>query len=130
MRGKRTLDVEAVIEIAATFLSGARSIESLATEYQVACSTIRRALTCQGPYTTMQSYLPVARLRAMLAYKCSIKGAKLCLEDVVKIRDRYRSGATTTELAARYGVSDTHILRIVRGESHRLAGGPVYNPRR
>lgn len=52
--------------------------------------------------------------------------AKLTAAAVVKIREAYASGASTTfDLAARYGVSYQTISKIVRGRLWLSAGGPI-----
>jgi len=120
------LGVDTVIEIATEFLSGAVSIQALAERYDVCNYTIRRALAGEGGYAEMHRYLPSDRIRAMLAYRTSTKGSKLTPAEVVRIRLRFRNGATTRELSDYYGVSQQQVRRVVSGESHAMVGGPVY----
>jgi hypothetical protein len=126
MRPQPKLTLDQVIEIAAEFLSGAVSIKALAERNGVTRCTIRRALSGAGGYAEFRRFLPTSRLDAMLAYRCGIKGAKLALKEVVRIRQRFHQGATIRELSDYYGVSGEQIRRVVNGESHRMAGGPVY----
>lgn len=46
--------------------------------------------------------------------------ARLSPEDIAKIRDLYNQGAYKKELARQFGVSTTHIRRIVTGKAWRV----------
>jgi len=54
---------------------------------------------------------------------------RLAKKDVVAIREKYRSGAPVTKLAAKYGVTETTIYDILTGKTWASVGGPIVKRR-
>jgi len=55
--------------------------------------------------------------------------AKLTEKIIIDIRNRHANGEKTSHLAKEYGIPDTDINRIKRGDSWKHVGGPTYNPK-
>lgn len=52
---------------------------------------------------------------------------KLNQADVIAMREAYADGATQLSLAAKYGLRQTAVSKVVCGLVHRDAGGPITN---
>ena len=130
MPNKRALTTEEVIEMAVDFIGGTVTISALAREYGVSRTTISDALSGRGAYARIHALLPAERLAPVLAYRTTARGNRLHPHEATQLRARFRNGETLGELAASYEISKTQVSLIVRGLTYRLAGGPVYNPKR
>lgn len=130
MPNKRALTTDEVIEMAIEFAAGDVTISALAQEHGVSRTTISDALRGKGAYARIQALLPTDRLGPVLEYRTTARGNRLCPQEAAALRKRFFKGETLGELAQAFGISKTQVSRIVRGMSYRLAGGPVYNPKR
>lgn len=130
MPNKRALTTEEVIEMAVDFVGGTVTISALARKYGVSRTTISDALYGRGAYARIYALLPAERLVPVLAYRTAARANRLHPQEAAQLRARFRKGETLGELAVSYEISKTQVSRIVRGVAYRLAGGPVYNPKR
>lgn len=53
--------------------------------------------------------------------------ARISAEQAAAIREAYASGISQSTVAARFGIDQTHVSRIVRGKAWAHVGGPTCN---